>query len=249
MSGKKVINDMATFILLSSIGAFIVSILALKEDIYSTAMTLLVYFPLEYNVQPVSDMLGANILAIMISLTQIVTIAIALNDDFPVSQRIVAALLYMFSMLFDGFTDVVFRSEYLTGNIYIAIGVTVGFFTFGAEMLSGFSGMLIGKFWRRGISDIMLHLARIKAFFNNVKKEQESYRRVAQKGEDRYLGEREKEVGGGGYDPKVSQSPVVNRQGYTGANQHRQQPHQPAQQFRKPEQRTDELPPDFTRLK
>jgi hypothetical protein len=128
-------------------------------------------------------------------------IAIALNDNFSRANRISATIGYIVFMVFDGFTDVTHRSQFLTGDIWVSVGITIAFYTLGAELLTGYSSMLVGQYWRRGVSDILLMLSSIIAFFKNVHKEWENYQRASKRREEKYIGEREKEVGGGGYIP------------------------------------------------
>lgn len=231
LNSEKLLNDLSVFILFSAVALMITSLFMIKEDVYSTTMTLLVYFPLAFEVNPASDLIGALALGAFVSLTQVVTIAVALNDNFLQTTRIVSIVLYVCFMLFDGFTDITHRSQYLTGNIYVASAVTFAFYTMGAEILSGFSGLLISKYWRRGISDIMLFIAGIVAFFKNVAHEWSNYRRIAGKKEERYISSREQELGGG-FVP--SQSRPQQNQNPQMRGQYSQRPPQQQGQFSHP---------------
>lgn len=155
----QITHKFSVILFLSSIVGIALSFLLLKEDVLSTANTLYVYFPSQFGVTPAITEDGGLFLGIFVSVAQIITLAIALSASYKVPIRVIAGLFFALAMPFDGWTDVVFRSGYLKGDLIVATITTIAFYTFGSELLQSLSWVLFLSVWRQAIADIMWSLA------------------------------------------------------------------------------------------
>lgn len=163
----------------AALAGIVVSFLLIREDVTSTAHTLFEYFPLKFGVTPSSTWSGAIILGIFTSILQVVAASVAFNKQFSTSNRVLAFLTFVFACYFDNWTDVVFRSGNLTGDVKIATITTLAFYTFGSELTQGLSWLVFAHNWRSAISDIMWGWAKVQAGFNSISVEWTNFQRAA----------------------------------------------------------------------
>jgi len=163
----------------AAIAGIVVSFLLIREDVTSTAHTLFEYFPMKFGVTPSSTWSGAIILGIFTSILQVVAASVAFNKQFSTSNRVLAFLTFVFACYFDNWTDVVFRSGNLTGDVKIATITTLAFYTFGSELTQGLSWLVFAHNWRSAISDIMWGWAKVQAGFNSISVEWNNFQRAA----------------------------------------------------------------------
>lgn len=173
------ITGVAFISFLFSIAGIVISTLTIKEDVTSTAHTIFEYFPSQYGVVPSETWEGAIILGIFTTVLQVITANVVFSKRFSVSVWSVAALGLVASLLFDNWTDVVFRSNNLTGNLRIAIVTTVAFYTLGSEIMQSLSWLVLMATWRPAISDFMWGAAKIQAGLSSIGQEWGSFRRAA----------------------------------------------------------------------
>lgn len=173
------ITGLAFISFLFSIAGIVVSALLLREDVTSTAHTLKDYFPLRYGVTPSSTWEGALILGLFTSILQVIAANVAFSGKFSNTARGVAAISLISSVVFDNWTDVVFRSGNLTGDIRVAYATTIAFYTLGSEVTQGLSWLVFVGTWRAAISDLMWGAAKFGAGFGSIKGEWNSFQRAA----------------------------------------------------------------------
>ena len=155
----QITKRITVLLLFASIAGIAISSLLMKEDVLSTANTLTVYFPEKFGVTPAMTESGGIFLGIFISLTQIISAAIAFSSNFKIVPRITAGILFIAAVPFDAWTDIVFRSGYLQGDLRVASITTVAFYTFGSEIMQGLSWAVLMFIWRQAIADIMWSVA------------------------------------------------------------------------------------------
>lgn len=173
---------------LASIAGIVVSFLLLREDILSTAKTLFEFFPIKYGVIPSSTWNGAIVLGLFTSVLQIVSASVALSSRYGTWTRLLALVSLVASAWFDNWTDIVFRSGYLTGNTQIATISTLAFYTFGSEITQSLSWIVFLNIWRVAISDFMWGWAKLGAGFNSIKSEWRKFQSAAKRSEDKERG-------------------------------------------------------------
>ena len=173
---------------LASIAGIVVSFLLLKEDVLSTAKTLFEFFPMKYGVIPSATWSGAIVLGLFTSILQIVSASISLSPRYGSWTRILATVSLIVSAWFDNWTDVVFRSGYLTGNTRIATISTLAFYTFGSEITQSLSWIVFLNIWRVAISDFMWGSAKLGAGFSSIKLEWKKFQSAAKRVEDKERG-------------------------------------------------------------
>ncbi len=171
----------------ASVAGIVVSYSLLKEDVLSSANTLFNFFPSQFGVTPAQTYEGAIRLGIFLSLLQIVTLSIALSKEFLAGWRVVAGFLFAFSFPFDSWTDIVFRSGYLTGDFWVATVTTFSFYTVGSELLQSMSWLVAVATWRGAISDYLWISARFKAGIKSIGKERSNFDRAATNQENKAL--------------------------------------------------------------
>ena len=176
----KKITGLAFISFVFSIAGIIISALLLKEDVISTAHTIFDYFPERYGVTPSSTWEGANILGVFTSVLQAVAASVAFSRNFSKETRVVAFVSFVASCVFDNWTDVVFRSGNLQGDMRIAIATTLAFYTLGSEVTQGLSWLVFASLWRLAISDLMWALAKTSAGFGSIQSEWRSINRATQ---------------------------------------------------------------------
>lgn len=172
----------------ASIAGIVVSFMLIKEDVTSTAHTLFEYFPLKFGVIPSATWTGAIILGVFTSILQVVAASVAFSKQFSTTNRILAFVAFLFSCYFDNWTDVVFRSGNLTGDVRIATVTTLAFYTFGSEVTQGLSWLVFASNWRSAISDIMWGWAKVQAGFSSISSEWKSFQRAANNKESKDRG-------------------------------------------------------------
>lgn len=163
---------------LFSIAGIVISALLLKEDVTSTAHTIFEYFPSKYGVTPASTWQGAIILGVFTSVLQVVAASVAFGK-FSIPSRGVAAIALVASLAFDNWTDIVFRSGNLTGNMEVAIVTTLAFYTIGSEITQGLSWLVFAGTWRVAISDFMWGWAKFGAGWQSIGSEWKNFQRAA----------------------------------------------------------------------
>lgn len=156
---------------IASIAGVVISFLLLKEDIISTAHTVFEYFPLTYGVTPSTTWDGAFILGLFVTVLQIVSASVAFSNRFSVSWRVLAGVSLLASGVFDNWTDIVFRSGNMTGDVRIAIITTLAFYTFGSEITQGLSWLVLMASWRFAVSDLMMGWAKFVAGMDSIPSE------------------------------------------------------------------------------
>lgn len=184
MSNNKVVGLHLVSILFAVAG-IVISTMTIKEDVISTAKTVFEYFPLQYGVTPATTWAGALTLGIFISVFQVVAASVAFSKNFHVTNRIVASFALGMTLVFDNWTDVVFRSGYLSGNVEIAWITTIAFYTLGSEIMQGLSWLVLISTWRLAVSDFMWGLAKLSAGLNSIAVEWRSFHRAAQNKENK----------------------------------------------------------------
>lgn len=172
----------------ASIAGILVSFLTLREDVISTAKTLFEYFPASYGVTPAVNWEGAIILAVFTSVLQIVSASVAFSSKYSPLTRIGAIITLIASAWFDNWTDVVFRSGYLTGDTKIATVSTLAFYTFGSEITQSLSWLVFLNIWRLAISDVMWGTARLVAGYKSIAEEWGRFKSAAHRAERRERG-------------------------------------------------------------
>lgn len=171
---------------IAAIAGIIISFLLLKEDVFSTAKTIFEYFPIRYGVTPAASWQGAQILGIFVSIVQIVSASVTFSNRFPIWLRIVASMSLASSLYFDNWTDVVFRSGYLTGNKMVATISTLSFYTIGSEITQTLAWAIVFSTWRAAISDLMWGWARFVAGLSTIGTEWIRFKNAARNKESGY---------------------------------------------------------------
>lgn len=182
---NKKIMGLSLVSFLASIAGIVVSFLLLKEDVISTARTLFDYFPQKYGVVPSASWEGALVLGVFISILQIVSTSVAFSEKFSTLIRVGAGAVLLASCGFDNWTDIVFRSGYLTGNTKIAVVTTLAFYTFGSEIAQSLSWLVFISVWRLAISDLMWGYAKFLAGMKSIAGEWENFKRAAKNKEEK----------------------------------------------------------------
>ena len=178
----KRITGLAFVAFVFAIAGVIISALLIKEDVVSTAHTIFEFFPERYGVTPSSTWEGAIILGVFTSILQVVSASVAGSKSFSASSRGVAFLSFVSACVFDNWTDVVFRSGNLSGDVRIATITTLAFYTFGSEVTQGLSWLVITGFWRAAISDAMRLSANFSVGMSTISSEWKSVKRATWKG-------------------------------------------------------------------
>ena len=171
--------------LVASIAGIVISASLLKEDVLSTAYTLTVFFPQAFGVTPAMTENGGVYLGIFISLAQIVGAAVAFAKQYSWSVRWMAFVVVFCAVPFDSWTDIVYRSGYLSGNLAVATITTVAFYTFGSEIMQTLSLTLFFSVWRQGLADILWGAVYGWSSLATMRKEAASFARAAKRFADR----------------------------------------------------------------
>lgn len=200
------LKKLSVIFFIASVVGIIVSSLGMYDDVMSTAHTLQIYFPITFGVTP-SSTDGGNIrLGVFISVIQIITAAIALSDNFSKRYRFSAFVLLVVSVVFDAWTDIVYRSGYLTGNLAVASVTTIAFYTFGTEILSGFSIALFMMTWRQALADIAWNIAYSFNSLSTIAPEYRYFLQAAKRKAQLESERRKSEKGGNSIGYKANQS-------------------------------------------
>ena len=181
---KKIVG-LAFVSFLAAIAGIVISAFLIKEDVTSTAHTIFEYFPLKYGVIPSSTWEGAITLGIFITVFQVVASSVAMSDRFSMTSRGVGFMSFLAACAFDNWTDVVFRSGNLSGDLEVAIVTTLSFYTFGSEVLQGLSWLVFISTWRTALSDFMLGVARFQAGVNSIGAEWKRFQGAAHRKENK----------------------------------------------------------------
>ena len=172
----------------AAVAGIVVSFLLIREDVTSTAHTLFEYFPMKFGVTPSSTWSGAIILGMFTSILQVVAASVAFNKQFATASRVLAFVAFIVACYFDNWTDVVFRSGNLAGDVGIATVTTLAFYTFGSEVTQGLSWLVFVNNWRSAISDIMWGWAKVGAGFRSIGAEWANFQRAATNKENKDRG-------------------------------------------------------------
>lgn len=164
---------------MAALAGVVISILLLKEDVISTAKTVFEYFPSRYGVTPSTSWDGAIILGVFTSVLQVVSASVAFSNKFGLYWRILAALSLGLSAWFDNWTDIVFRSGGLTGDVRIATISTLAFYTFGSEVTQGLSWLVLVSSWRQAVSDFLWGWAKLGAGLSSISGEWKHFQKAA----------------------------------------------------------------------
>ncbi len=191
---ENVLDKLPIFAVLVGVSLTAVGLFFIKDDVYSSAKTLFEYFPAKFNVYPASKFENALMLGVFLSLIQAVTMAIVPSKNFSWKLRLSSLIMLIISILLDNWTDVVHRSQYLQGNIYVATGITVGFYTLGSEIATGLGLYLIGLYMRPALSQLMLLWAMLGSLIDVIRSEWNNYVKVAKLRSERYVKERNDEL-------------------------------------------------------
>lgn len=167
-----------------AIAGVIISALLLKEDVTSTAHTIFEYFPFKFGVTPASTWEGALILGVFTSVLQVVAASVAFSNKFSLYSRGVALVSLLTSLVFDNWTDVVFRSGNLTGNMEVAFATTLAFYTLGSEITQGLSWLVLIGTWRVAVSDFMWGVAKFQAGLDSIGSEWGRFKHAARSKEN-----------------------------------------------------------------
>jgi len=234
---KRIIMGLALLSFIASILGIIISVLLLKEDVLSTSHTVFEYFPLKFGVKPSATWEGAMVLGYFTSVLQIVSASIMLSDHFSKNNRYSAVVMFILSCAFDNYTDIIFRSGNLTGNLFVATVSTLAFYTVGSEVLSGFSLLVFFTFWRRAVSDLMWGIAVFGAGMRSIGAEWSRFVKAAntKEGRDRnndptsssdrnspYTQNKPLHGSGSSYQPKKPFTPFHSNQSQNSGNKNRQ---------------------------
>lgn len=154
-------NGVMLVSVIAAIVGLVVSFSLLKEDVLSTAKTLFEYFPSKFGVTPAMSWEGAIHLGIFVSVAQVVTISAASRVDLAKAIRWSAGAVIGPAILFDAWTDIVFRSGDFTGNPVVATVTTIAFYTFGSEFLQSLSWIVVLTSWRQAVRELMHFTAKL----------------------------------------------------------------------------------------
>jgi len=203
----------------ASIAGIVVSFMLLKEDVISTAHTIFEYFPSQFGVTPSTSWNGSIVLGVFVSVLQIVCASVAFSEKFPNASRVLSGFVLLLSGFFDNWTDVVFRSGNLTGNVKIATITTLAFYTFGSEISQGLSWLVFVNMWRPAISDAMWGWAKFTTGIGSISSEWNSFKRAAINKESKEYGYQTKRQEEGTrrpknipYQPQHRPSPMPQRE-------------------------------------
>lgn len=170
---------------LFAVAGIVISSLLIKEDVNSTAHTIFEYFPATYGVTPSSTWEGAIVLGIFTTVLQVVAASVAFSGSFPASSRGVALVSLIASLIFDNWTDVVFRSGNLSGDMRVAFATTLAFYTLGSEITQGLSWLVLLSSWRSAVSDFMFGYAKFVAGKNSISAEWSRFKAAAARKESK----------------------------------------------------------------
>lgn len=190
-------NGLVLISLIAAIAGVVVSYSLLKEDVLSTAKTLFEYFPSKFGVTPASTWEGAIYLGIFVTVTQIVSATIAFQKKFNVWLRVAAGALLVFSIPFDAWTDIVFRSGNFTGDPIVATVTTIAFYTFGSEVMQSLSWIVVLTTWRIGVREGMWAFAKLVEGMKSIKSEWQTISRAARSKEQKDVSARNPEYNDG----------------------------------------------------
>lgn len=182
-------NVLLLVAMLAAIAGVFVSFSLLREDVLSTAYTMFDYFPATFSVTPASTWNGAIRLGVFITVMQIVTATIMAQKQYNIWLRVGCFILFFISMPFDSWTDVVYRSDALTGNLPVAISTTFMFYTIGSEVLQSISWIVIFTTWRKAIREGMRLSAQVLEGFRSIRTEWNTIKRQAENIERREIAE------------------------------------------------------------
>lgn len=164
---------------LASLAGVVISFLLLKEDVISTAKTVFEYFPSRYGVTPSTSWDGAIILGVFISVLQVISASVAFSTKFSMPWRILAGTSLILSGWFDNWTDIVFRSGNLEGDVRIATITTLAFYTFGSEVTQSLSWLVLLSSWRTAVSDLLWGWAKAEAGLASIGSEWRHFKKAA----------------------------------------------------------------------
>jgi hypothetical protein len=159
---KTKLQGTTLILFIASLAGIYISLTLLSEDVISTAHTLFEYFPNKFQVIPASTWNGAIRLGLFITVMQVISAGVGSSNRFSGVWRAIAWVLFGISLPFDMWTDMVYRSNEFQGNVWVAVVTTVGFYTFGSELLQTLSWLILIASWRVGIREGMWTMANLK---------------------------------------------------------------------------------------
>lgn len=189
------VKNLNIFIFLIGIAAAISGFSLLKEDVMSSAYTLLDYFPREFKVKPVSDLTGGIAVGLFFTFTQIAGLFAAMTKEFNIKVRWTGAILFVLFMLIDNWTDIVYRSQYLSGDLVVSVLVTGTIYTVGSEFSSGVAVALVSSFWRSALSEFLMFFAILKNKASSLGRDWKRYDEAARRMEQRQENEERTRLG------------------------------------------------------
>lgn len=211
------VQGLRAIVLFISIAGIAVSASLFKEDVLSTAHTLFYYFPAIFGVIPAITYNGTIYQGIFVSVMQIVGAVVGFNSDIQSrGVRWLARIMFAISLPFDAWTDIVHRSNEFSGNIWIATVTTLFFYTFGSEIMQSLCWLLVVRYWRTGIAEILWTVANVWSGLKSIGTEWANFRRGADNFENRNLANRANEFTGNAntstYRPSAYSQPSYNAQ-------------------------------------
>ena len=168
---KKVKRGIALLLFTASMFGIVTSTGLMKDDILSTANTVFTYFPLQFGVTPASTWEAALWIGAWTTILQVVSAGIAFSKRFGMwysPVRVIAFLALCASLPFDNWTDIVFRSGYLTGNLPVATITTFAIYTGGSELTQFLSLTIFFSTWRSAISDLIYAKETLSAGIRSI---------------------------------------------------------------------------------
>jgi len=163
----------------------------------STAHTLFEYVPQTYGVIVISEFNAAIAVGLFFSLGQAISAAVFSNPSFGISKRVAAFLTYGVLAYMDGWTDVIYRSVYGSGDTLISLAVTLGLYTFGTELMTAFTWSIIGYYAKPALSEILYFFAKLQNAGARISKEWKHYVDAAKRNDDKYVSQRVRDLVGG----------------------------------------------------
>lgn len=184
-SKNKKFNVLNIIGLAAAVTGVIISALLIKEDVLSTKITLLTYFPEKFGVTPASTESGGAMLGWFTTVLQVVTAFISGNKKMSGGTRFLSFMVFLAACAFDNWTDVVFRSGNLSGDVFVSVVTTLAFYTFGSELSQALAWIVIGNCWREAVSETMWLFANVSSGLSTIGREYENIKRHAQEREEK----------------------------------------------------------------
>jgi hypothetical protein len=129
----------------------------LWQDVVSTKITIMEYFPSEFGVTPSTDEFGAYVMSAFTSAVEIVALFVLLNKYFDSKYRVIAGVMYLVAFIFDSWTDVSMRSGWYKSEVSVqtAVAITFAFYTVGSELATSIAWLVLTYVGRKGWSEFL----------------------------------------------------------------------------------------------